>query len=112
MTCEVIDVARVLMALGFGTYLLIRLEVLNSKIDKLIKGERTEMADFSVLTSDVEKLTSVDESAVTLINGLAQQIKDAGTDPVKLKALTDKMETETDALAAAVTANTPAAPAV
>lgn len=103
---------RTAAILIFVAWLVVRLEVLDNKIDKLIKGEQTVMTDLSMLTADVEKLTTVDEAAAALITGLAQQIKDAGTDPVALKALTDKMEAETDALAAAVTANTPAAPAV
>ncbi len=67
------------------------------------------MALLDTLTADVANLTTVDQSAVTLINGLAAQIKAAGTDPVALKALTDQMEAQTSALAAAVAANTPPA---
>lgn len=66
------------------------------------------MATLDTLTADVAALTTVDASAVALINGLAAQIKAAGTDPVALKALTDQMEAQTATLSAAVTANTPA----
>lgn len=69
------------------------------------------MATLDQLTADVATLTTVDQSAITLINGLAAQIKAAGVDPAALKALTDQMEAQSSALAAAVAANTPAAPA-
>jgi hypothetical protein len=62
------------------------------------------------LTEEVEEHTTVAESAITLIKGLSQLIKDAGTDPAKLKALTDKLDAQNAALAAAVSENTPAAP--
>lgn len=63
------------------------------------------MGILDTLTTDVANLTAVDASAITLINGLAAEIKAAGTDPVALKALTDEMEARTGELAAAVAAN-------
>lgn len=51
----------------------------------------------------------VEASAVLLINGIAARIAAAGVDPAKLSALTASLKTETDTLAAAVAANTPAA---
>lgn len=79
------------------------LQLLTFKLEKI-------MATLDQLTADVAADTSAVNSAVTLINGLAQQIKDAGTDPVALKALTDQLEANTASLSAAVVANTPAVP--
>lgn len=79
---------------------------ISCKIDQLLEGNKKIMADLTQLTADVAQLESVDESAIALITGLAQEIKDAGTDPVALKALTDRMEAESTKLAGAVTANT------
>ncbi len=62
------------------------------------------------LTTEVNENTAVIDSAVTLINGLAQQIRDAVDDPAKLNALADELDAKSNALAAAVTANTPAPP--
>lgn len=59
------------------------------------------------LTAEVAQETTVENSAITLINGLAAQITAAGTDPAKLAALTASIKSSSDALAAAVTANTP-----
>ena len=67
------------------------------------------MADTTQLTADVAAEKTVVGSAVTLIQGLLAQIQAAGTDPVALKAATDQIEADTQALAAAVAQGTPAA---
>ena len=74
----------------------------------------------AVLTADVTAEDTVIDSAVTLINGIPALIKDAvdkalaaGATPAQLQSLTDlgtTMTAKSQALAAAVTANTPAAP--
>ncbi|MDQ6892181.1 MAG: hypothetical protein M3167_06190 [Acidobacteriota bacterium] len=68
------------------------------------------MKQLDDLTAEVAENTKVEESAKTLIEGLAEQIKAAGTDPAKLQALTDSLTASKADLAAAITANTPAAP--
>ena len=69
------------------------------------------MADLTALTAQVAATTTVEQSAITLIQGLAAQIAAAGTDPAALAALTTSLNTSATALSAAITANTPAAPA-
>lgn len=66
------------------------------------------MADLSKLSADVQENTKVVESAVTLINNIAAELKAAGTDPVALADLAAKLEANSAALAAAVAANTTA----
>jgi hypothetical protein len=61
------------------------------------------------LTAQVKANSDTIDSAVTLINGIADRIIAAGVDPVKLTALSDELKAKDDTLAAAVTANTPAA---
>ena len=68
-------------------------------------------AALAALQAQVAQNTTVEASAVTLIQGLAAQITAAGTDPAALAALTTSLNTSATALAAAITANTPAAPA-
>lgn len=63
------------------------------------------------LEQEVSRNTEVDQSAITLLTGLAAQIEALKTDPVKLQALADSLRGSSDALAAAVVANTPAQPA-
>lgn len=67
------------------------------------------MADLTELTAEVTNNTTVEQSAITLLQGLKAQLDAAGTDPVALKALSDQLAANDTALAAAVTANTPAA---
>lgn len=70
--------------------------------------------DFSGLEAEVSNLTSVVDSAVALINGIAAQIEvavaasDAG-DNTKLTELASSVRGQADALAAAVANNTPGA---
>lgn len=66
------------------------------------------MALLDELTVEVSEVTEVVASAITLIEGLKDKLDAAGTDPVKLKALSDQLHEQRKALAAAVAANTPA----
>jgi hypothetical protein len=71
----------------------------------------TKMAgEFTALQAQVAANTSAVQSAITLINGIADRIAAAGTDPTALASLTSELRAQDDALASAVTANT-AAPA-
>ncbi len=67
------------------------------------------MANISDLQTEVTALTTVESSAVALINGLAQQLKDAKNDPVAIQGVIDSLEAGKTQLASAVAANTPAA---
>ena len=87
-----------------------KLDLANSKLDQLLKGQQTEMADLSKLQADVTQNQSVVDSAVTLLQGLKAALDAAGTDPAALAALSSSLETQTAALAAAVAANTPSSP--
>ena len=73
----------------------------------ILKGEQKIMVDLTALTTQVQANTDVEASAVILIQGIAAELAKAGVDPVALKALTDKLNTSAQALAAAVVANTP-----
>ena len=64
------------------------------------------MADLTALTAQVQANSDVEASAVLLIQGLADQIAAAGTDPAALQALQDQLKASADSLAAAVAANT------
>ncbi len=72
--------------------------------------------DISALTTAVTNETTVEQSAITLISGLAAQIQTLinasgnTVDPVALQALVDQMTTSQKGLAAAVAANQAPAP--
>lgn len=68
------------------------------------------MAKLDDLEAAVKANHDVIESAVVLINGIADRITAAGVDQTKLDALVADLKTEDDSLSAAVAANTPAAP--
>ena len=67
------------------------------------------MSALDDLTAQVQANKTVTDSAIALINGIADRIAAAGTDQGKLADLTASLKSETDVLAAAVQANTPAA---
>lgn len=62
------------------------------------------------LTTEVSETRGAVNSAVTLIQGLAQQIRDLKEDPVALEALANDLDQQQTEIAAAVAANTPPTP--
>jgi uncharacterized protein YoxC len=85
-----------------------QLDRIEQKLDALALQEEQHMADLTALQNEVQQNTDAVGSAVTLIGGLAQQIRDLSTDPAALQALADQLDQNTQQLADAVTANTPA----
>lgn len=59
------------------------------------------------LMASVSTLTNVSASAITLITGLAQAVRDAADDPEQLNALADQLDADAANLANAITTNTP-----
>lgn len=74
------------------------------------KERRSIMADLTVLTAQVKRNTDVTSSAVQLIQGIAAQLKVASGDQTAVDTLATQLQTSADSLAAAIVANTPAAP--
>lgn len=64
--------------------------------------------DFTELENEIAEDSSAKQSAITLLQTLKTRLDEAGTDPAKLKELSDSLSASTDGLAAAVVANTPA----
>lgn len=87
------------------------LRLIMHKLDKQLieinKGIKHMSKEFDDLTAQVTRNSEVLDSAIVLINGIADRITAAGVDPVKLNALTTELKAKDDALAAAVVANTP-----
>ena len=65
-------------------------------------------AEFDALVAQVTANTTVEGSAVVLINSIAAQLA-ANPTPAQVSALSAQLKTSADALAAAITANTPSA---
>lgn len=70
------------------------------------------MAALDDLQAQVQANTNLEQSAVTLIQGLAKQITDAvnSNDSSALQALAQQLNTSAAALGSAISANTPADP--
>lgn len=92
---------------------------IEQKIDILLDAQGVEfimeamqMADLSALQSEVQQNGDVVQSAITLLQGLSQQLSDAAAsnDPAAVQAIVDQLDTQTQQLADAVAANTPADP--
>ena len=81
----------------------------------LYRMEKRIMASLADIQADVTAEKTVVDSAVALLAGLSQQLKDAlaANDPKTIQAIIDGIDANKAALAVAVTANTPPpAPAV
>lgn len=97
----------------FGIAVVIILQVV---ILLQLKGERKVMATAAQALQDLQDAvaqdTSVDTSAVTLIQQLAVLVQQAnGVSPDAVEALVAQLKSNAGGLASAVTAGTPAAPA-
>lgn len=68
-------------------------------------------AELDRLTQEVQQNSDSVDSIITLVNGLADQIRNSVNDPAALNKLADDLDAQQGRLAAAVAANTPAAPA-
>jgi hypothetical protein len=84
-------------------------ERISEQLNRLLKEQNVMAADLTALQAQVEKTTEVEQSAVALIQGIAAQLATAKDDPVKVQGIIDQLNSSASSLAAAVTANTPAA---
>lgn len=85
-----------------------KLDVILKHLDLL--GEII-MADITALTASVANETSVEQSVLTLLQGLAAQVANLQPTQAAIDALTTQINSNITALQAAVTANTPVTPA-
>ncbi|MHB9836834.1 hypothetical protein Q8F57_018535 [Paraburkholderia terrae] len=85
------------------------------RLDSIIDILGQIMSALDDLKAEVAATLTVEQSAVTLIQGIAAKLAAALANQANpdsaLVDLTNQLTTSADALAAAVTANTPAAPA-
>lgn len=122
-----LTVAESLQLAGIGQQTQQTLAAILAGVQQLLTGQAQEAKTMSAiddqitaLTADVAEETTVNQSAVTLINGFAAQLaaaiaaaQAAGATPAELASLTalgTSISANTTALTAALTANTPASP--
>ncbi len=83
---------------------------IHAKLDQILNAEVQVAGELAALQVEVAENKSVMESAVLLLQGLKAALDAAGTDPAALAALSAELDANTNALAAAVTTNTPTPP--
>lgn len=86
------------------------LRSVENKLGAVAKKQEETMADLTRLSDEVSENNDAIDSAVTLLEGLSQQLKDAvaSDDPAAVQAIVDQLDAQTQRLADAVVANTPA----
>jgi chromosome segregation ATPase len=80
-------------------------------VDDLVDQQEATRMDLSKLQAAVAQETAIDQSAVVLIQQIADALKATNGDQAAVDALADQLSASASTLAGAVTANTPAAPA-
>jgi hypothetical protein len=85
-----------------------RLDAIQAQLNRIEQKEMQMASELDALSAQVAANTDAEASAIVLLGNLHDLLVAAGTDPVKLAALTSTLATSKDALAAAVVANTPA----
>lgn len=88
----------------------------HAKLDAILRslqtvkmGEAIIMGSLDDLTAAVTENTSVDQSAIVLLNDIAARLEAAQNDPAAVAQLATDIRSSSTELAAAVAANTPAA---
>jgi hypothetical protein len=95
------------LALWFN--LLCRLDrTMDSKLNQVLEELKGIKMTLAQLQAQVAQNTSIEESAVTLIQGLAAQLAAIKQDPVAIQALADSLSKSAGDLSKAITDNTPA----
>lgn len=89
------------------TAILEELRFVRSTLETLASQGAIMAGELQRLQTEVAEMSGVVDSAIVLINGLAQQIRDLAQDPAALNAMADDLDAKANALAAAVVANTP-----
>jgi len=81
-------------------------------LKEILHKENLIMATILDVQAAVAAESTVDDSIITLLNGIVQQLKDAQAsgNPAALDAVVQSIQANTTKLQAAVTANTPVTP--
>jgi DNA repair ATPase RecN len=86
-----------------------KLDAIIRRLDSLEKKEEAMSKELDILAAQVAANTDLVESAIVLLNQLADLLKQYANDPAKILALADELQKRDDELAAALQDNTPAA---
>jgi len=78
---------------------------LPAMVQQVLQQQGVLMTALERLTEEVEQSRTVAESAKALIVGLAEQLRQASTDPAAINTLADRLDAQQALLAAAIEAN-------
>lgn len=92
----------------FQTFTILALLLIVALAGKIIHQNRRIRMNLADLKTKVDAQTTVIASAATAFSTLAQEIRDNANDPAAIQAIADEVDANTNALAAAVAANTAA----
>lgn len=87
-----------------------RLGRIERALTHIIEKVEQMALNFERLETEVSENSSVIQSVVTLLASIADAIRDAASNQVKVEALATQLDAQTRALADAVAASTPVAP--
>ncbi|MDE2097696.1 MAG: hypothetical protein KGL39_10645 [Patescibacteria group bacterium] len=90
-----------------------KLDTILCELQSLTLKGATMSQELDTLAAQVAASVTVEQSAITLLNGLSNQITAlaaSGGTPAQFTALATQLKTSADALSAAIVANTPSAP--
>lgn len=88
-----------------------KLNEILGRVTAIQAQEKKIMKELDDLEVEAKANTDAEEAAVNLLGQLHDLLVAAQNDPVRLQAVISSLGTSKDALAAAIVANTPAAPA-
>jgi len=91
----------------FKHWVIKKLNKIIRKLDQITDKENEMSEELDLLTVEVAEIATVVDSAIVLLNGLAQQLLDIRDDPAAIEALALELDAKANELAAAVVANTP-----
>jgi len=91
----------------FKHWVIKKLNKIIRKLDQITDKENEMSEELDLLTVEVAEIGDVVDSAIVLLNGLAQQLLDIRDDPAAIEALALELDAKANELAAAVVANTP-----
>lgn len=77
----------------------------NAKLDLILKEMETMSAAFDRLKAEVTETSGKVDSVLTLVEGLAQFIRDNAEDPAALNAMADELDAKQSQIQGAIDAN-------
>jgi flagellar hook-associated protein FlgK len=109
MEPQLLGEIRLVMADDLSGYLKVtdgKLDLVLARLSTLQETLNTMSAEVDRLKASVASLATVDQSVITLLRGMSDQIRTLKQDPAALTALADEVDARVKELGDAVTANT------